>query len=309
MKKLGILLYIDDSKEMLEDFSWIYKSWIFSKNYFNSDLIAVCHPNVVNNLPSEPGIIKLIQSPYSDIHIEWKNYKFINSIACLCGPEIEMLADKYEYFLRTDADVFLTSHLVNFYPNRPVHGRGLYANPIFSTNTDGLTDLTENDVWTKIIQFANKHGYKHHRVHNCGHSLLAKPEDVLFFLREQLKLTKLLKDEFDSIGGGKWPGWYGGVITMYAAEIVANHYFERYLRNAHLNILDRESYLAGPIDCLTLHIHAIHTHEYFSKHKFREGKYKDININKIDISKINNYAHYICQSKVSDIKYAVNYPY
>ena len=96
---------------------------------------------------------------------------------------------------------------------------------------------------------------------------------------------------------------------MYAAEIVANHYFDRYLRGAHLNILDRESYFAGPIDCLTLHIHAIHTHDYFSKHKFREGKYKDININKIDISKINNYAHYICQSTVSDIKYAVNYPY
>lgn len=303
-KKLGILIYVDNTDKMLEEFFWIYKSWIFSGNYKNSDLVVVCNPEIYDRLPNEQGIVKIPYRPYSETHKEWENYKFINSIACLFGSHLKGLEDQYVYLLRTDADVFLTKHLVDFYPSRPVHGRGLYANPLRSAG-----GVHENDVWEKIVKFSEKIGYKHNRVYNCGHSLLAPASDVLFFTEEQTKVSKLLKDEFAKTGPGKWPGWYSGVITMYAAEIVANHYFNRFLNNAHLNILDRESYFVGPIDCLTLHIHAIHTEDYFSKKKFREGAYAKKELESLDISKINQYCHYLAASKVGDIKYKVGYPF
>ncbi|HEY5409808.1 MAG TPA: hypothetical protein VIJ94_03670, partial [Caulobacteraceae bacterium] len=122
-KTLGILLYIDDTPEMLEDFSWIYKSWIYSGNWRTSDLIVVCNPLVFDQLPDERGVVRIPFEPIAVPGSKWAGYPFINSIACLSGPHTDHLVDRYTHFLRTDADVFLTHHLVNFRPNIAVHGR------------------------------------------------------------------------------------------------------------------------------------------------------------------------------------------
>lgn len=310
MKKLGILIYIDNTDQMLEEFYWIYKSWIFSGNFKNSDLVTVANPRIIDKIPSHPGIVKVPCLPYSETNPGWEDYKFINSIGCLFGEHLEGLADNYEYLLRTDADVFLTKNLVDFYPSRPVHGRGLYANPIGKPTLSRFkTHQHETDVWEKIVEFSERIGLQHNRVFNCGHSLLAKSEDVLFFIEEQTRISGILREEFREGNKGSWPGWFSGVITMYASEIVANHHYDRYLRSAHLNILDRESYFVGPIDSLTMHIHAIHTEDYFSKLRFRRGEYSNVSIKDLDISKINQYCHFIAGADLGYIKYLSNFPY
>ncbi len=76
-KTLGILLYIDNTPEMLEDFSWIYKSWIYkswiySGNWRTSDLIVVCNPLVYDQQPDESGVVKIPVEPIAVPGSKWQ---------------------------------------------------------------------------------------------------------------------------------------------------------------------------------------------------------------------------------------------
>lgn len=295
-KSLGILMYIDDHPKMLEDFSWIYKSWIYSGNWRSSDLIAVCHPDVMNKLTEDdPGIAKIPFEPVAVDGSIWQGYPFINSIACLSGPHTDHLPARYKWLLRTDADVFLTEHLCGLRPNFPVHGngQGLYNSP---------------DVWDKMLDFCQRHGFEHHRVFGCGHSLLAPSDHVLFFVKEQARVAELVLRDFGN-DPGHWPGWSRGVTTMYAAEIVANHYYDAFLAYGKTQILDVPSFSVGAIDHLTFHIHGIHTNDYFSKHHYRAGKYSHIDRQVLDRTKINQYCHWIVATPLEEIKELASYPY
>src|SRR5665213_3487318 len=99
---------------MLQEFGFIYKSWIHSGNWRTSDLIVVCNPLIHDQLPDERGVIRIARAPISLPGSKWEGYPFINSIACLSGPHTDELTSRYTHFLRTDADVFLTRHLVDF---------------------------------------------------------------------------------------------------------------------------------------------------------------------------------------------------
>jgi hypothetical protein len=294
-KDLGIMLYVDDHPSMYEEFDWIYKSWIHSGNWRTSDLIVVCHPNALTQLPmNDPGVIKIPQMPLSVPGSVWEGYPYINSIACLSGEHTAHLASTYTWLLRTDADVFLTSNLATFRPSFPVFGRAHYGD--------------HPDVWRNIVAFAEKHGLEHHRVFNCGSSLLARSADVLFFLAEQTRLCNLLIEEFQD-SPGQWPGWSRDVLTMYAAELVANHYYNEYLRHCYMCVLDTESFCVAPIDALTMHIHAVPSHSYFSKWAWRKGDYQDADLSGLDITKINQYCHWIAATPLQQIKQSCTYPY
>lgn len=122
---LGVMVYVDNHPRMLEEFQWIYKSWIFSGNWTTSDLIVVHHPDVAHALPlHEEGIVGVPCLPVSGPASVFERHHFVNSIACLSGPHVDDVALRYPYLLRTDADVFLTEHLVAFRPSYPVHGFG-----------------------------------------------------------------------------------------------------------------------------------------------------------------------------------------
>jgi len=294
-KDLGILLYIDDHPSMYEEFSWIYKSWIHSGVWRRSDLIVVCHPKAYDQLPgNDPGVIKIVAEPISR-EGRWKGYHFINSIACVSGAHTAHLAGQYKWLLRTDADVFLTRHLANFRPNFPVLGRGRYAE--------------NQEVWDRMVAFCKAHGVAHQRSFGCGSSILAESSLALFFLERQTYWCERLLEHFDAHGEGQWPGWFKGVITLYAGEIAANENHHAFLRYSYQRILDLESYVVGHIDEFTLHIHAIHTDDYFSKSKFRDGGYKHIDVAKLDTSKVNQYAHWIAATPLDEIKAAAAYPY
>jgi len=291
MKYLAILVYVDNNSIIIDDFSWLYKSWIYSGNYKTSDIIAYCHPSVINQLPDENGIIKIPVEPIAEPDSIWRGYPFINSIGCLIGPHMRWLIGKYEYALRTDCDVFLTEKLINFKPNRPCFGNGRYA---------------ENEsVREKIRQVAKKLDYNHHGIHNIGSSLLSRTPDVIELLIHQYKLAeRLLLTEFINCTG-IFPDWSKQVLTMYAGEIVANHYLSHLLIN---NMLDQESMRANTIHSDDLHIHAFHTNEYFSKHHFRAGLYNDIDTTRLNPTIINQYCHWIAATSVMDIKNITRYP-
>lgn len=294
-KTLGVLVYIDATHEMLEDFSWLYKSWIHSGNWRTSDLIVSCNPAIIDRIPDEPGVLKFPVAPYSQPGTDWEGYPFINSLACLIGPHTQALAGRYSHFLRTDADVFLTPNLVNFRPNVAVHGRGRYA------------DAAE--VRVRMTEFAARAGLQHHGVFNCGHSLMAGSREVLFFVEEQLKVCHMLLDEFRD-DPGQWPGWCRNVLTMYAAELVANHYWSIFLQFGMHFLLDYETNLHTEIArSNVVHAHAMHiTGERWSKFDHRAGAYADFDLSTLDVGKVCDYCHWIAATPIETVKALAGYP-
>ncbi|AJJ65153.1 hypothetical protein yaldo0001_15200 [Yersinia aldovae ATCC 35236] len=289
-KKVGIMTYIDNSQTMLEEFSWLHKSWIHSGCWETSDLIVVHHPALVDTLPKEPGIILIPFAPVSQHDPQFHNYHFINSIACLSGPHIDTVLKRYQWLLRTDADVFLTHHLANFTPLYPVHGRGNYY---FSV-----------EFREKMLDFCHRHGVEHWQRFGCGHSVMLSSELMITFLQRQIYWCRKLVEDFgtDKANWGRWPGWYRGVLTMYAAEITANERWHTYLRDGRERILDMPSSTAGNIDTLTLHIHATQETTQFSKFRYRAGDYADIDPDTLDCRRVDQYCMWICLTSIEAIK-------
>ncbi|WON75860.1 hypothetical protein [Serratia sp. UGAL515B_01] len=296
-KNLGIMMYIDNSQRMLKEFDWIYKSWIYSGCWATSDLIVVHHPALSEQLPKEPGIILIPQEPFSQGSPQFHGYNFINSIACLIGPHIDPILKQYQWLLRTDADVFLTPNMANFKPNFPVYGRGNYY---------FLAEFRE-----KMLDFCHRHGVEHRHRFGCGHSVILSTELMIPFLQRQMYWCQQLVEEFgtDKTNWGTWPGWYRGVLSMYAAEITANERWEDYLRNSRERILDMESFNDNVIDTLTLHIHASQVDNDFSKYRYFEGKYDGIDPDTLDRNRIPQYCMWICLTSIEDIKAQAGYPW
>ena len=69
---------------------------------------------------------------------------------------------------------------------------------------------------------------------------------------------------------GEWPGWYGGVASMYASEIAANHLLGPGLSPGPL--LDADSRSRAAVRKAP-HVHCRHGDRMFSKHAFARGEY------------------------------------
>ena len=297
-KTLGILVYVDASPIILEDFSWLVKSWIYSGNWRASDIIAFCHPAVVDRLPRDPGIIVIPKEPVSQPGTVWQDYNYINSIGGVLGHDAELA--RYTHLLRTDADTFVTENLTHVRPNFHVFGRGRY--------------IQNDEIRARIKAFGAGHGLVHRGVFNCGSSILGPAASMLSFLHRQFEVCHLLIDEFRE-DRGTWPGWCWNTLTMYAAELVANHHFDDYLYNAFLNVLDFESYRDDVMAASNvLHIHPCHSTAYWSKFVYREAGYPDSFYPKIDMAmldrgRVNSYCHWLAAAPLEAVKQAVSYPF
>jgi hypothetical protein len=293
-KTLGIMAYIDNTPNMIQEFGWLYKSWIHSGNWRTSDLIIVHHPDAAAQLPhDEPGVILIPFMPVAGPGSVFEGYPFINSIACLSGPHVEPIARRYSHLLRTDADVFLTEHLTDFRPVSAVHGRGLYHRT--AAFRDGMLD------------FCRRHGVEHMNHFGCGHSLLAPTDLVLHMVARQTYWTEVVLKDFGD-NPGVWPGWFRGVATMYAAEIVCNENWIQFLYTGRERILDYESFSDCDIDGMVYHIHAIHTDDYFSKFRYRSGDYQHIDIAGLNRRRVGDYCHWVAAVDLDWIKAEAGYP-
>jgi len=292
-KTLGVMTYIDDSPDMLQEFGWLYKSWIHSGNWRTSDLIVVHNPRLAGRFPVEEGVVLIPCEPACAPGTVFEGYPFINSIACLAGPHIDDVSLAYEWLLRTDADTFLTKHLVDFRPSFPVHGRGHYHR--------------SQEFREKMLDFCARHGVVHQNHFGCGSSLLARSGFVVDLLKRQTYWCAEVLKEFGS-DRGHWPGWFRGVASMYAAEIAANEAWVNFLFYGRERVLDVESFCTVPIDAMVYHIHALVTDDYFSKGKFRAGAYDGMDLSQLDLGVIGPYCHWLAATPVEEVKKRAGYP-
>lgn len=287
---LAILTYVDDHPGVIEEFSWLHKSWIHSGAWRTSDIVAVCHPGASGKLPNEPGVVKILRDPVCAPGTAWEGYPYINSIACLHGEHTAHLPQQYSHVLRTDCDVFLTRHIVDFRPEVFVFGRGHY--------------IQNQTVRDRIAEFAGRHGLVHQGVFNCGNSLMAKSAETLAVIQGQTLICDWLLEAFRD-DPGQWPGWCKNVLTMYAAELAINHQLGEHVRFAFGGLLDFEPFREDEIDAARIpHIHAFPTEEFWSKARFRRGEYADREISAQAPGKVNAYCHWIASTPIERIREA-----
>lgn len=286
-KNLAICVYVDYNESIIEELEWLYKSFIYSGNYLNSDIVIFCNPNAVDkiniNIRNDDNVKIIPLKPISEKSEKWADYKYINSIEYFNSPEVDILLN-YEYTLSTDCDVFITKNLMTLRPNRHIFGLGGYINDIYTRD--------------KIVETINKLGMRYDYVHNVGASYLYKTQNVIDFRRLQYKVCEYLLDNEFKDYIGSWGTWYKGTLTMYAGEIITN---QLGFDNIKINILDSYSMGNQHINNDTYHIHAWHTSQFFSKHNFRKNEYKDIDIDNLNIEEVCNYCLYLASKTVEEI--------
>ncbi len=202
---------------------------------------------------------------------KWKNYHFINSIACINNKTAHHL-DKYTHVLRCDADTLVTPAWHNFTPDNYTTGTGGYVND----------DYTKE----KLLSISNSLGLRHQGIFNIGstHYGTSKQIKEVCILTTEIS-EYILKTEFLS-DNGKWPGWFRGVTSLYASDLAVNHLIQSPTMNHDLLDFDSTS-----SDSVTKHphIHCWHTHSRFSKFAFNKGEYNNIDRNTLDINIVHDY--------------------
>lgn len=278
MSQTAVTVYIDNNKIIIQEFNWLYKSFLYSR-LNNVDIVAFYNPSIqMDKLPKDNSIKYIPLLPLSELKEEWKDYKFINSIYYLTTQEASILTN-YEYVLRTDCDCFLTPNFANLRPRLATFGMGLYA--------------LEPSVSVRLAQIAEKWNIQT-MANNIGSTVMAYSNRVLQFSQLHMEYCRKLKAEEFPDGYGEWPKWYFGVLTMYAGQLAANSYFGT---GMVLGGLDIHCTAHEPMCATDYHIHAWHTHGDFSKFKWRQGGYKHTDMSKLRHNYIDEYCLWIAGSE------------
>lgn len=275
MKDVAITCYIDNEPNILAEFGWLAQSWLLSGSWMAADIVAFHHPAApIAPLPQDPGITYIPLAPFSEATPGWADYPFINSVAFLTTREAGILA-RYEYVLRTDCDCFLTPHFPTLRPRLPAFGAGQYAG--------------EPSVAIRLAGIAERWGIKP-VFNNIGSSVMGRSNQVLVYAQIHLEYCRRLRDEEFQDGPGKWPGWWRGVLSMYAGQLAAQSYFGLAMT---IGGLDVHCLAHEPISPQDYHIHAWHSFEHFSKFNWRQGKYRGYDMAKLDRNRIADYCLWI----------------
>jgi hypothetical protein len=286
---LGILVYIDNSAPMLEEFDWLYKSLVHCGALANGGIIAVCHPDVANRLPEDANIEIISSVPYAERNAQWTGYGYINSVANLAEPAVIEACARFEYILKTDCDTFVTPALQTFRPSGLCAGFGAYA--------------YDQAVRARLTEVSARWGYPHSGLHNVGASVFGPTGMVREFLSAQTDACNRLVDEEFREFEGEWPGWCKQVVTMYAGELALR---TTYPQACSLGLLDHFPNASRKLGSDVLHIHAWHTDDYWSKHRYRRGEYAHIALDDIDPSTLGGYCHWLAATPLDEVKRRVN---
>ena len=275
MKDTAIVVYIDNNENIITEFGWLYNSWLLSSSWRTSQIVAFYHPRISkDDLPKDNDIEYIPLVPLTERELEWKEYPFINSIWFLTMTEAAILT-KYKYILRTDCDCFLTPYFPNLRPRLAQFGAGMFA--------------SDSDIIIRLATIAKKWGI-YSVFNNIGSTFMAYSNKTLQYSQIQMEYCRKLKaDEFKD-GYGTWPGWYQGVLTMYAGQLAANTIFSYGINIGGLDVHCVAQETISPQD---YHIHAFHTEGFFSKHKWRRGEYRNYDMNTLDKIKICDYCLWI----------------
>lgn len=288
MNKKAIVTYVDNNNLNIEEFSWLYKSWYINELFREYDIVVYCNPLIKDSLPIHENIFIKEQSAMQDVDPFWQNYKFVNSFAMFReNEEIDWIINRYDYILKTDADVFLTKNLLGLNPERVMIGMGGY-----------MSDCKTEEVKDNLNRIAHNLKLNDNGINHVGASLFAASNVAIKIVKDHYQLTEhILRTEWDQGYSGKWPCWFRGVSSMYAIHLAVNHN----LSSHHVNLWCLDSWcLNNKIDKSTYHIHAWHVNEDFSKHKWFDGKYEKLIVDEIpNVAK--DYCLWIASNSLEDL--------
>lgn len=285
--KKAIVVYVDNSPRIIEEFSWLYKSWYINNLYNEYDILVYSTKETFERLSLSFNLIKHREmKPYYETDKFWENYKFVNSFSMFNNKEeVDFITNEYDFVLKTDCDVFLTKNLLGLEPEKIHIGFGGYM--VYNS-----PEVVENLLKVKTDLNLNYSDLNH-----IGASIYGKSNIVCNIVNLHLKLTEIILKKYFRNNQGNWPGWYIGVSSMYGIHLAVNHYVKS--RNIKLNSLD-ELCDDSLITNNTYHIHAWHYDGYFSKHRWFEGKYNKLIIDKYPI-KMNEYCHWIASNELEEL--------
>jgi hypothetical protein len=147
-------------------------------------------------------------------------------------------------------DVFLTPSFADFDPVTMHCGIGGYA---------GMHEVRDN-----ILRTARDMNLSHYGRHQLGSTYIGPAHQVLEVAKVQMCVAEHLQTHDFKHSEGTWPGWFAGVITMYAGEIALNHVCRDEIIST--DMIDARSDVHRPVkDLLT--IHCWHTDKDFSKYR------------------------------------------
>lgn len=275
MKSKAIVVYVDNVKKIIIEFSWLWKSWqLYSLNE-EYDLVVYYHPDAEEKLSEFVDIIKI---PMRPIRLS-SSYPFLNS-HYFCLDEWSEPLKRYDYIMKTDCDVFLTKNLKGYIPSKMHVGMGGYYEHNEIKKIEYLQYLSkEFDLNYKFLTL-------------IGASFFGKTRDVLTIVKNQAFLTEKILQKYSTEEKFKESGFHSGISSMIAGELVVNHLYS----NQHLILynLDGLCWETNFIGSNVLHIHAWHTFEKWSKLHFFDDKYKDWNVEFKDaFSNCANYCQFI----------------
>jgi hypothetical protein len=262
----AIVCFVEVDRHLVQQVLALRRSWLDTRSP-DTDLVVMGPEELLDVLPGD--LVKIPQEPAADDAV-WRNYRYVNSIACLNGAGAERL-DVYSHLLRTDVDTFVLPGWNDFYPQTFVWGRGGYAN--------------DDDVRSRLRAIAAEYGLTHRGFTNVGSTWYGPTAVVRRAAAFSEMLTKHILTHYFLEDEGKWPGWYRGVATMYAGEIAVNHCAPDGERSQTLDVDStlRESISRYP------HVHCWATDEKFSKHAFMGGRYTEEDARDLDPNLVADY--------------------
>ena len=272
----AIVVFVENKSNLLSELNILHTS-LDHICCLDTDLVVFGPRAALNKVPN--SCIKIeCMVPSNDP--KWKKYHFINSIACINDKSYSYL-DKYTHILRCDADTLVTPAWHNFQPDTYTTGKGGYVND----------DYTRE----KLISIANHLGLRHQGIFNIGSTHYGTSKHVKEVcmltaeIAEYILKTEFLQDE------GKWPGWFRGVILLYASDLAVNHLVTN--PNMSHNLLDFDS-TSSDLIASHPHIHCWHTQSKFSKFSFHKGAYNHINKNSLNTDIVHDYCLYMALKSI-----------
>jgi hypothetical protein len=277
-ERRAIVCFVEDNWNLIQQLLALRLSWLHSQSP-DTDLVVMGPEEVLARLPDD--LVKIAQQPATADPV-WRDYRYVNSIACLNGPGSEQL-ERYSHLLRTDVDTFITPAWNDFRP------------AVFTCGTGGYSN--DDDVRGRIRELAAKYGLNHSGMTNIGSTWYGPTEVVRRACAFSEMMTKrLLTHEF-AVHEGQWPGWYAGVTLLYAGEIAVNHCAPEAQCS---KLLEAHSTSPEPI-MRHAHIHCWHTDEKFSKHWFMSRRYTRQDSQDLDMSIIRDYCMALSFRSLDDL--------
>jgi hypothetical protein len=291
MNTKAIVVYLDDTLRCIEEFSWLYKTWKMWDLDTEYDLVVYHNPSCSDKIPNEPCIISKPLEPLHKKDSFWSDYPFVNSFAMFNDKaELNWVRERYTHILKTDCDVFLTQHFAGHTPQRILIGQGGYM-----PHEEEKAAI----VFRNLERIRKKLKLNYSHLTHIGASLFGETKSVSHAIAEQFVITdSLLKTEWRE-NVGSWPGWFKGVASMYAIDLVVNHIFSH--QHVSLCTLDEKCWKITKLNKNTLHIHAWHSAEYFSKHAWFKGEYKPLVLDKIPTNAA-EYCHWVASNDLKTLK-------